>query len=110
MGGGAHLAWLDAAAKHGCSDVGIGILFLRMDAGVIAVDVSRRIFRLGRIKLEAYTALQFLLKLFRGPAVFEEQKFQAGTVAALAQNIGTAENFRDTSNHQGHLVPADECV
>src|SRR5271156_1009006 len=110
IGGGAQLAWLDAAAKHGCSHVGIGILFLRMDAGVIAVDVSRRIFRLRRIQMEAKTAFEFVLKLFRGPAVLEEQEFQAGTVAALAQNIGTAENFRDAPNYREHLVPADECV
>src|ERR1700723_1355490 len=81
-----------------------------MYAGVIAVEIGGQLLRLGWFQAEADAIFQFLLKSIRRPTLLEEQKLQASAFAAIAQNIGTAENFRDTSNYGKHLSPFDKCV
>jgi hypothetical protein len=42
--------------------------------------------------------------------VAQEQEFQAGTFAMLAQYIGVAEQFSDAFNDRQNLIPSNESI
>ena len=53
---------------------------------------------------KADAPLQFFLKAFGRPAVFEEEKLQAGTFPVLAQLFAFAKNLGDSLQDRDHLV------
>ena len=55
-------------------------------------------------------SLQFGEKAFGGPAVAQEEKFQASAFAMLAQDLGIAEELGNALDDRHNLIPADESV
>jgi len=109
-GGGAELRGSDASAKDGGADGEEAGLFLRDDAEMVAMDVLGDLFLFGGIESVAEDGLDGGEEGFGGVAVFEEEEFEAGFVAGLAEDGGAAEEFGDGAGDGEDLFPADEGV
>ena len=72
-------------------------MLLGMDADVIAMDVGGDLFRFGGIENEADTLLEFGEEAVRGPAMLQEQEFQAGAFAIFTEYVRFAEDFGDAA-------------
>ena len=88
-----HLLGRDSSAQRHRSHVGEAGLLLRMNSDVVAINIVGRMLFHRRIELESDALLQFAEKTVGGPAVAQEEKFQAGTLAMLPQHVGIAEQF-----------------
>src|SRR5271169_3312530 len=110
IGGESELRGSDAAANYRGADGEEAGLFLRDDAEVIAVDLRGRSFRLGGIEREIETGLQGGEEGVRGPAVFEEEEFEASFFSRVAEKFAFAEEIGDGANDGDDLVPLDEGV
>src|SRR5579872_1050624 len=81
-----------------------------MNADVVAVDVLGRMLFGSGVEAKSNPLLQFVQKPMGRPSVAQEEKFQAGAFAMLAQDIGVAEQFRNALDHREHLVPLNKGV
>src|ERR1700731_463294 len=81
-----------------------------MHADVIAMDVRWDFFPFAGIERKADLLLQFGQECVDGPAMFEEQKFEAGLFPALPQNFIGAKNFRHAANYLDNLFGLNESV
>jgi hypothetical protein len=81
-----------------------------VNANVVAINVVGRMLFDRGIELESDAVLQFAEKAVGGPAVAQEEKFQAGALAMFAQNIGIAKQFRNPFDHRQNLIPAYERI
>jgi len=77
---------------------------------MIAVDLSGKIFGFGGIQSEGETGLDGGEEGVGGPAVFEEEIFEASAFAALAEDLAFAEEFGDGADYGDDLVLMDEGV
>src|SRR5580658_5308572 len=77
---------------------------------MIAVHVSRRSFRGGRLQAKSNSLLELFLEIVGGPAVLQEQKLEPCPFAMFAQLARLAEQFGDTFDNGFNLVPANERV
>src|SRR5262249_56543787 len=81
---------------------------LMVNTQMVAVNVERNFFGLGRIELKPDLPFEFVEKALCRPAVLQEKVFQAGFVAALAKDFAGAEDLRNASCDGNDLVlPAD---
>src|SRR5882757_9870298 len=97
-------------AQHISADIRKSRLLLRVNAGVIAMNVRRKLFWLSRIERETQSVLQFRQERISDPAMLQEKKFQPGALAVLAQHFGLAEQFRHAAYNRDRLLPSDESV
>ena len=58
-----------------------------MNADVVAINIVGRMLFDGGIELESDALLQFAEKTIGGPAMAQEEKFQARALAVLAQEL-----------------------
>src|SRR3954453_11983313 len=79
-----HLVCSNAAAQCNCSYVAQPMLFLGVDANVVAVNIIRSMFFDGRIEFEADAIVQFIQEPLGGPAMAQEEEFQASAFAMFA--------------------------
>src|SRR5580704_3550527 len=105
VGGESELCWGDASAQHVGADVGQAELLLSVNADVIAMDVGGDFFRFSGIENEADTLLEFGEEAVGGPAVLQEQEFQAGAFAVFAEYVSFAEDFGDAAGDRDDLLP-----
>src|SRR5712692_10009741 len=110
VGGGPKLLRGDASAENGSANVRQAGLLLRVNAHMVAIDVRGDLFRLARIEGITQAALEFGKKRAGGPAMLEEQEFQASFFAAVAKNFTVAEDFRDTADDRNDLIPLNEGI
>src|SRR5256885_16033354 len=78
--GGAQLLRRNAAAQNIRAYVGEAWLLLRVNPNVIAVNIGRELLRRGCVQGEAQAILKCGQEGLRGPAMLEEEEFQAGGV------------------------------
>src|ERR1700688_2424027 len=81
-----------------------------MHADVVAMDVGGDVFLFAGIERKADALLQFGQKSVGGPAMFQEEKFEAGLFPALPQDFAGAKYFGDTTNYLNNLFRLDESV
>src|ERR1700693_2760969 len=81
-----------------------------MHADVVAMNVGGDVFPFAGIERKADALLQFREESVGGPAMFEEEKFEAGFFPALPQNFAGAEYFGDAANDWDNLVGLDESI
>src|SRR5579862_7432223 len=105
IGRGTHLLGINTPPKDGRTNGEIARLLLRIYTDVIAIDVQRRLFLYSWIKDEADALLKFLQKTVSGPAVAQEEEFQACTFPVLTQVIRTAKDLRDPLDGGQYLIP-----
>src|SRR5581483_12209526 len=77
-----------------------------MNADVIAIDILWSVLRHRFVQAKPDARFQFALERLGRPAVPQEQIFQAGAFAVLAQHCRIAENLRHSLHHGNDLVPA----
>ena len=94
IGGEAELRGSDASTNDGSADGKEAGLLLGLHAEMIAMDLGREIFGFGGIESERETGLDGGEEGVGGPAVFEEEIFEAGAFAALAEDLAFAEELR----------------
>ena len=85
-------------------------LLLRMNADVIAVDISRWMLGLGGIELKSDPPLELFLEVARRPTMPQEEKLQPRPLAVFAQLIGVAKQLGDSLDHRQNLIPAHERI
>ena len=100
----------DAAAQYRRAYIDETGLLLIMHADVIAMDVRWDFFPFAGIERKADVLLQFGQECVGGPAMFKEQKFEAGLFPALPQNFIGAKNFRHAANYLDDLFGLNESV
>jgi len=100
----------DATANDGSADGKEAGLLLGLHAEMIAMDLGGEIFGFGGIEGEGETGLDGGEEGVGGPAVLEEEIFQASAFAALAENLAFAEDFGDGADNGDDLILMDESV
>ena len=75
-----------------------------MNAHVVAENVVGDDFLDAGIQFVTDTVLNFVEEPFRGPAFLHEEVLEAGAVAAFAQALLIAEDFRDGAHHRRGLI------
>src|SRR5262244_180953 len=106
----AKLCGSDSPAQNGGANVIESGLLLMVNTQMVAVNVERNFFGLGRIELKPDLPFEFVEKALCRPAVLQEKVFQAGFVAALAKDFAGAEDLRNASCDGNDLVLPDEAV
>src|SRR5208282_5690913 len=99
-----------AAPQHGRADVDQAVLLLRVNPYVVAMYVSRSLFRFGRIERKTNLALQLFEESFRGPTLLQKQKFEPRFFPALPQRLARSKDFRDAARYGHNLFPLDKRV
>ena len=110
IGGEVKLRGSDASADDGSADGEEAGLFLRDDAEMIAVDLRGRLEGFGGSERKIEAGLQGGEERVGGPAVFEEEEFEAGLFAGLAEDFTFAEKFGDGADDGDDAIPGDERV
>ena len=100
----------NAAADDGSADDEKAGLLLRDDAEMISMNARGELLGHGGIKRIAETGFDGREEGVGGPVVFEEEEFETGFVAGLAQDVGFAEDFGDGADDGDDLVREDEGV
>src|SRR5688572_32648529 len=100
----------DASSQDRCSDVDETGLFLWMNADVVAIDVVGRNLRNAALQRKRKPPLDRLQRPFRCPSMAQEEVFETGAVAVLAQDIGVAKDLGHGAQRRHDLAPADEGV
>ena len=77
---------------------------------MVPVNIDWGFFRHRGVKPESDAPLQFRLEAFRRPALFLEEEFEPGRLAALAQDVRVAEDLRDPLDYRNDLVPPRESI
>src|SRR6202158_235015 len=107
---GAQLLRRYAPAQHVGADIGKAPLLLCVNADVIAMNVRRKLFGLGRIERKPKPILQSGQEGLRGPAMLQEQKFQPGALPVLAEHFGFTKELRHAAYDRDSLLPPHESV
>src|SRR5258708_23212318 len=92
------------------ADIRKALLLLHVNADVIAMNVRRKLFVLGGIERKAKPILQCGQERFRRPAMLQEQKFKARTLAVLAEYFPFTKKLRHTAYHWDNQLPLYENV
>ena len=82
-----HLLCRDSSPQYRRSHIAIARLLLGMDADVVTVKVSRRMFGYGGIQMESDALLQLFLEVVSSPPVFEKEEFEPRSLAMFAQLV-----------------------
>lgn len=109
-GGEIELRGSDASANDGGANGEEAGLLLRDDAEMVAVDLRGRLEGFGGSERKIEVGLQSGEEGACGPAVFEEEEFEAGFFAGLAEDFAIAEEFGDGADDGDDLIPWDERV
>ena len=110
IGGKVELRGSDAAANDGGADGEEAGLLLRDDAEMVAVDLRGRLDGFGGSERKIEAGLQGGEEGVGGPAMFEEEEFEASLFAGLAEDFAFAEEFSDGADDRDNLIPRDESV
>ena len=77
---------------------------------MIAIQIRGQGLFLCSVELESQPPIDLGEEGVGIPPVFQKQELQSCLLAALAQYVGIAEQFRDRLDHGNHLIPANKGV
>src|SRR5580692_5164441 len=108
--GGFQLFGGDSSAQNRGTDVRISRLLLGMYSHVVAIGVFGNLFGLRRIQFKSNALVQLGEEGICRPAVIQKKKFQARSLATVAEHFALAKNLSDASDDLYRLMRRDERV